>query len=108
MNRTEFLNALEATGYDVKDGPPDAQVMLDLALEMMADIERMRAELNDAPSTISVSERGNLRADPRFAEIRAHTVALQKVLAALFPGEESPTTQRARAAARTRWEATRR
>jgi hypothetical protein len=108
MNRQEFLKALDAAGFDVQDGPPDAQVMLDLALEMMADIARLRAELDAAASTVVTSERGNMRADPRFAEIRAHTIALQKVLAALFPGDDSPTTVRARQAARVRWEATRR
>ncbi len=108
MNRTEFLRALEGAGYDVADGPPDAQVMLDLALQMLGDIERMREELAAADRTVAVSERGNLRADPRLSEIRAHTVALQRVLAALFPGDESPTTVRNRAAARARWQGTRR
>jgi hypothetical protein len=101
LNRQQFQKSLEEQGYDLELGPPESQLMLDLAFEMIGDLERMRAELNDAPSTVAMSERGNVRADPRLAEIRAHTVALGKVLSSLFP-RTSPSTVRARRAGQAR------
>lgn len=107
MNRKDFLEALAASDLDIDDGPPEARVMLDLAFDLLDDIERMRAELREESSTVTLSERGNTRADPRLAEIRHHTVTLQKVLASLFPKDPSPATLRARKAGQARQRAAR-
>jgi hypothetical protein len=108
MTRDEFLAALEASGYDVATGPPEARLLLEEALATIDEIERLRAELAAAPSTVVLSERGQAREHPALGALRAHRTSLSRLLETLFPKDETPTTVRARQAARTRWEATRR
>lgn len=108
MNRAEFLEALAASEYEIENGPPEARLLLEQALATLDEIERLREELAEAPSTVVLSERGNAREHPALAALRAHRASLAKLLAQLFPADETPTTIRARQAARARWETTRR
>jgi hypothetical protein len=108
MDHDTFLKELANAGFAIEDGPPDARLLLDEALAYLDEITRLRGELDAAPSLVVVSERGNQREHPALGALRAHRAALGKLLAQLFPPNDSPTTQRARAAANARWQGTRR
>jgi hypothetical protein len=102
MNREELLDVLKEA-FDLDGGDPAARSTLDAALQTRAELDRLEAELAEAESLMVRSERGTLRAHPLLDQILRHRAALQRMLDSLFGPDDSPTTAKAKAAARVRW-----
>jgi hypothetical protein len=100
VTRDDFLAAVKAE-FDVEAGDAADRVLLDAALATVDEIARLEDSLRDG-TVLVTSERGNVRANPAFAELRRHRESLAKLTRQLFD-KETPTTQRARRAANARW-----
>ncbi len=86
---------------DVKEA-----VLLDTACRLIDDLARLQKALGGEPTIVKGST-GQARAHPLLAEMRAHRLALEKVLSALKlpaePAAQLDTSSAARKAARARW-----
>ena len=86
--------------------------LLTEATRVVDDVERLQADLADAPATVPGS-RGQMTVHPLRAELRNQRLLLAKLLAQLDmpscdsegnPWDGLTTSQRARKAARARWD----
>jgi phage terminase small subunit len=99
--------ALWKSIVDVYDLRPDEVSILECACREEDIVERIEAELRDAPLMVAGSM-GQQTAHPLISELRQHRIAKAGLLAKLkLPDEDgrhaAATTEAARAAANTRW-----
>lgn len=78
-------------------------ILVDQIVAILDDIETMETVLTASGPT-SIGGNGQLTAHPLIAALRQHRLALAKLVTTLGLDDDSPTTQRARAAANARWQ----